>query len=79
MRQKMHIHWDPEGDHLEVRFGKPTPSYYEEVGDDVFERRDEKTGKVMGFAFFNVQKRKAKVLQDIVVDLPAASSSPVSS
>ena len=77
MSQKMHIHWDPEGDHLEVRFGKPTPSYYEEVGGDVFERRDEKTGKVVGFAFFNVQKRKTKVLQDIIVDLPASSSSPV--
>ena len=77
MNQKMHIHWDPEGDHLEVRFGKPTSSYYEEVGDDVFERRDEKTGRVVGVAFFNVQKRKAKMPQDIVVNLPVTSSSPV--
>ena len=77
MSQKMHIHWDSEGDHLEVRFGKPTPSYYEEAGNDVFERRDEKTGKIVGFAFFNVQKRKTKVLQDIVVDIPATLGSPV--
>lgn len=54
MSQKMHIHWDSEGDHLEVRFGDLKPSYYEEVGDDVFERRDEETNRVIGYAFFNV-------------------------
>lgn len=75
MNQKMHIHWDPEGDHLEVRFGKPTSSYYEGVGNDVFERHDEKTGKVVGFAFFNVQKRKTKIPQDIVVNVPAEATS----
>lgn len=75
MNQKMHIHWDSEGDHLEVRFGKPTPSYYEEVGNDIFERREEKTGKVVGFAFFNVQKRKTKTIQDIVVNVPAEATS----
>lgn len=68
----MHIHWDSEADHLEVRFGKVTPAYYEEVGEDVFERRDEKTNKVSGYAFFNVQKRKKQSPQDIEVDLPAA-------
>ena len=71
MSQKMHIHWDAEADHLEVRFGAPKPSYYEDVGDDIFERRDEKTNEVTGYAFFNVQKRKKQVPQDIVVDVPA--------
>jgi len=66
----MFIHWDSDGDLLEVRFGKPTVSYYEDKGDDVFERIDEKTGKVVGYAFFNVQKRKNKQPQDIVVDMP---------
>jgi len=54
----MFIHWDAEGDFLEVRFGKPTPSYYEDNGDDVFERRDEETGEVRGYAFFNFMKKK---------------------
>ena len=70
MKQKMFIHWDSEGDYLEVRFGKPTPSFFENKGEDLFERRDEKTEKVTGYAFFNVQKRKQKIPQDIAVDIP---------
>ncbi len=75
MANKMFIHWDKEGDLLEVRFGEPTSSYYGEKGDDVFERIDEKTGRIVGYAFFNVQKRKNKEPQDIVVDMPLAVSS----
>lgn len=70
MTEKMFIHWDQEGDFLEVRFGEPTPSYYEDIGDDVFERRDEETNEIKGFALFNVQKRKIKQPQDIEVKLP---------
>lgn len=70
MKEKMFIHYDAEGDFLEVRFGKPSESYYEEMGDDVFERRDEKTDDVKGYAFFNVQKRKEKQPKDIEVDIP---------
>ncbi|MEK6949613.1 MAG: DUF2283 domain-containing protein [Nanoarchaeota archaeon] len=73
MKQKMHIHYDPEGDYLEVRFGKATPSYYEETGDDIFERKDEKTNMVVGYSFFNVQKRKAKQPQDIEIEIPIVS------
>ncbi|MEK6951095.1 MAG: DUF2283 domain-containing protein [Nanoarchaeota archaeon] len=72
MNQKLHIHWDPEGDHLEVRFGEAKPSYYEDLGDDVFERRDEETDQIMGYAFFNVQKRKQ--LCDLEVEMPIAHS-----
>lgn len=70
MNKKMHIHWDAQADYLELRFGAATESYYEEIKADVFERRDEKTNKVVGYAFFNVQKRKDCIPQDIVVDLP---------
>ncbi len=75
----MHIHWDSEADHLEVSFQKSPSSYYEDLGDDIFQRKDEKTGKILGYAFFNVQKRKKKVLQDIVVDIPQSIRSLVSS
>ncbi len=78
MKSKMNIHWDQEGDLLEIRFGKPTASYYEEVRDDVFERRDEKIGKIMGYAFFNVQKRKQTQLLDIAVDVPSEAEMVVS-
>jgi hypothetical protein len=79
MTQKMNIHWDAEGDHLEVRFGKSKPSYYEDVGNDIFERRDEETNKIIGYAFFNVLKRKKQFPQDIEVDLPTGVEAPVSS
>lgn len=73
MTKKMFIHYDPEGDFLEVRFGKVVQSYYEDMGDDIFERRDEKTNKIIGYAFFNVQKRKQKQSKDIEVELPIVS------
>ena len=73
MKEKMFIHWDAEGDFLEVRFGKPTPSYYEDTGDDRFERRDEETGEVKGYAFFNFMKSKRSEPQDIEVDLPMSA------
>ncbi len=72
--KKMHIHYDKEGDFLEVRFGETRPSYYEDLGDDVFERRDEETDQVMGYAFFNVSKREDDEVKDIEVDVPAAIS-----
>lgn len=74
----MIIHWDAEGDFLEVRFGKPTAAYYEDLGNDVFERRDEKTGKMKGYAFFNVVKKAKKEPQDISVDLSAVKEAVVS-
>jgi len=73
MKTKMHIYYDAEGDFLEVRFGKPTPSYYEDLGDDTFERRDEKTGVIKGYAFYNIKKRK--ISKDIELDMAIATSS----
>lgn len=74
MNKKMFVHYDAQGDFLEIRFGKATPSYYEDIGDDIFERREEKTGKVKGYAFFNVQKRKQKQPKDIEIKLPLSAN-----
>ncbi|MBI2136388.1 hypothetical protein HYU06_04915 [Candidatus Woesearchaeota archaeon] len=60
---------------FDVRFGEPTASYYEDLGDDLFERRDEKTEQVKGYAIFNIQKRKENKLKDIEVELPVLTSS----
>ncbi|MBI4147741.1 DUF2283 domain-containing protein [Candidatus Woesearchaeota archaeon] len=68
MKQKMRIHYDKEADFLEVMFGEPSESYYEDLGNDIFERRDEKTGLVKGYAIFNVQKCTAN--KDIGVEIP---------
>lgn len=73
MKSNLTIHWDKEGDFLELRFGKPTPAYYKDVGDDIFERRDEETEEIKGYAIFNFQKRKLG--KDLVVKLPASLTS----
>jgi len=54
---RVKFYYDGEGDFLEVRFGKPTESYCEDVGDDTFVRKDEKSDEVKGFAMYNVKKR----------------------
>jgi len=59
MKDKMNIYYDDEGDFLEIQIGELTPSYYEEISDGVFERIDEKTRKVKGFAVFSFRKRLA--------------------
>ncbi len=69
MKDKMNIYYDDEGDLLEIQIGEPTPSYYEEISDGVFERIDEKTNKVKGFAVFSFRKRITEK-KDINVPLP---------
>lgn len=71
--KKLNIHYDAEGDFLEIRFGEPKPSYYEYIGDDTMERRDKKTNKVFGYAFYNVKSREQKQPHDIEVEIPAVS------
>ena len=61
MKNTMHIYYDKEGDYLEVRFGKATPSYFEHTGDGIFERHDEVTDQVQGYAIFGVSKRTKPV------------------
>ena len=69
MKEKLNIYYDEEGDFLEIQIGEPTPSYYEEISDGVFERIDEKTGKIGGFAVFSFRKRIGEN-KDINVNLP---------
>lgn len=60
MKDQLNIYYDNEGDLLEIRMGNPTSAYYEEIKDGVFERIDEKTGKIRGFAIFSFRKRMEK-------------------
>lgn len=69
MKEKLNVYYDQEGDFLELRIGKPTSSVYNEIGNDVFQRVDEKTGMIKGFAIFNFKKRTQK-LKDIDIPLP---------
>jgi len=57
MKNKLNINYDEFGDILEIRIGKPTSSYMKDLGKDVFERIDEKTGELKGFVIVNFKKR----------------------
>ena len=69
MKETMHIYYDTESDYLEIRFGEPTESYYDKIGEDTFARVDEKTGDKKGYAIFNVQKSTSP-LKTIDVEIP---------
>ncbi len=69
MKKNLSIYYDKEADLLEIRIGEPTECYFDDVGDDVFERRDEKTNELKGFAIFNFKKRTGS-LKDINLKLP---------
>ena len=76
MKNKLHIYYDEEGDFLELRIGKPTPSLYNNLGNDVFQRIDEKTKEIKGFAVFNFKKRTEKLIE---IDVPLAVNVKISS
>lgn len=69
MEKKMHIYYDSESDYLEIRFGEPTESHYEKIGEDSYVRIDEKTGEKTGYAIFNVKKGSSP-LKTIDVEIP---------
>lgn len=57
MKEELSIYYDKEGDFLEVRIGKPTIAYFKDLGNDVFERIDEKSSEVRGISIANFKKR----------------------
>ena len=57
MKDELNIYYNEEAVLLELIIGKTTPAYYEEIKDGVFERIDEKTGKIKGFSVFSLKKR----------------------
>ena len=42
MKEKVRVYYDDEADYLELNIGKPTKSYYDDLGEDIFQRIDEK-------------------------------------
>ena len=64
MENNYEIHYDE--DFLEVFFGEQTPCLADEVEQDIFIRRDEKTGEVKSIGIFGFKKRGAEVLRDVL-------------
>ena len=56
MGKKLNVWLDKEGDFLEITVGKPVKGFFREIGNDMLERVDAKTGKVIGFSILNFSK-----------------------
>jgi len=69
MTKAMRLHYDEDGDFLEISTGKPTKCYADEVEPGVFIRKDEKTHEVKSIGILGFKKR-SKNLKDIMLDLP---------
>ena len=65
----MRLHYDEEGDFLEISTGKPTKCYTEEVEPGIFIRKDEKTKEVKSIGILSFKSR-SKNLKDIILKLP---------
>ena len=70
MKKNLSVYYDKEGDLLEIRIGKPTIGYFKDLGNDVFERIDDKTGEIRGFSILNFKKRAEKA-ENINIPLPS--------
>jgi len=69
MKGKMNIYYDEEGDYLEIFIENNSPTYGEEIGDDITLLRSEATDEVVGIGILNFKKR-TRNLQDIRLNLP---------
>ncbi|MBS3098599.1 DUF2283 domain-containing protein [Candidatus Pacearchaeota archaeon] len=69
MKGQMEIYYDEEGDYLEIFIEGKSPTYGEEVGDDVTLFKKEETGEVVGLAILNFKER-TKNLKDVKLKLP---------
>jgi len=70
MNGPIDIYYDEEGDFLEITIANPPKeSYCEDVNEDVFIRKDENTGNVVGIGILNF-KLHAKDLKEILSKVP---------
>lgn len=69
MKRTLRVHYDEEGDFLEIASGDPSPCYAEEIKPGVFIRKDEKTNEIKSIGILSFKKRTAS-RKDVDVDLP---------
>ena len=70
MEKNLNIWFDKKGDFLELTVGKPVKGFFREIGDDMLERVNAKTGKVIGFSILNFSKRFDKLKETKRLQLP---------
>ncbi len=59
MEEGLRIWFDEEGDFLEIMLVGKVRGFFRDVGDDIWERGDEK-GKIRGVAILNFRRRAEK-------------------
>jgi len=69
MKGKMNIYYDEEGDYLEIFIANASPTYGEEIGEDITLFKKENSNEVVGIGILNFKKR-TKSLRDIKLNLP---------
>ena len=69
MKKPMRVHYDKEGDLLEISIGDPKNCYADEVEPGVFVRKDEKTDEIKSIGILSFKKR-SKNFKDINLSLP---------
>ena len=69
--KNIELNYDPKTDLLEIFIGDPTPSYFNEIDDDLFEGRSKKTNELTGYKIFNLSKRKQGWMKGVKISLPA--------
>ena len=69
MKGQISIHYDEEGDFLEIMFGEPRSDYGDHLSEDIVLFKDQETNEILGVGIFNFKKR-AKNLKDILAELP---------
>ena len=57
MKENMQVQYDKNSDVLEIRIGNPGKSKYQDLGDGIFQRVDEKTKETKGIAIFTFKQR----------------------
>ena len=77
----MRVHYDEEGDFLEIGVGKPTKCYAEEVKPGVFIRIDEKSEEVKSIGILSFKKGTKevilkRVLKQLGISIPLEISVP---
>lgn len=65
----MKVHYDEQGDFLEISVGEPAKCYADEIKPGVFLRKDEETDEIRSIGILNFKKR-SKDLKDIELTLP---------
>lgn len=69
MQDNMNIHYDEEGDFLEITSGDISNCYFDNLGNGIFKIIDKNTKEVKGVAIFSFKTRTAN-LEEIKLSLP---------